>query len=219
MALDHSWQVQPHPRAERGLDLYETPAVGTKALLRVEQIPHRVWEPAAGRGAITRVLQDHGHEVVSGDIHDYGFSLHFVSDFLVQERMPADCDCILTNPPYQIVEPFVAHALKLAPLVIMLLRLALLESERRCDILEGRGLARVHVFRKRLPMMHRDQWARTQSELGDGLGARLHRPHHGRSHFLGTLIEEQSIAIHTPSPSARGRPPGRSPAPVTVIAI
>ena len=40
----------------------------------------------------------------------------------------------------------------------MLLRLAFLESERRRPILEECGLARVHVFRRRLPRMHRDQW-------------------------------------------------------------
>jgi hypothetical protein len=166
MALDHSCQVQRHPHAERGLDLYETPAVGTEALLRVEQIPHRIWEPAAGRGAITRILQEHGHEVISSDVCDYGFPLDFVGDFLTQEQMPADCGCILANPPYQIVEPFVARALELASLVILLLRLAFLESERRCHILEGRGLARVHVFRKRLPMMHRDQWAGRKANSG-----------------------------------------------------
>jgi hypothetical protein len=43
--------------------------------------------------------------------------------------------------------------------VIVLARLALLESARRTEILERRGLARIHVFRSRLPMMHRDGWA------------------------------------------------------------
>jgi hypothetical protein len=166
MALDHSCQVQRHPLAERGLDLYETPAVAVEALLRVEKLPQRIWEPAAGKGAIVRVLRDHGHAVVASDICDYGFPLHFVADFLTQDRMPAGCDCALTNPPYQIAERFVAHALELAPLVILLLRLAFLESERRCGILEGRGLARVHVFRKRLPMMHRDQWAGRKANSG-----------------------------------------------------
>jgi hypothetical protein len=164
--LDMSSQSRRHPLAERGLDLYETPAVATKALLRAEPVPLGVWEPAAGRGAITRVLQDRGHDVISSDVHDYGFPLHFVGDFLTQEHMPADCDCILTNPPFQIAEKFVAHALNLAPRVIMLLRLAFLESERRCDILEGRGLTRVYVFRKRLPMMHRDQWAGRKANSG-----------------------------------------------------
>jgi hypothetical protein len=52
--LDHSCQVQRHSLSERGLDLYETPAVAVEALLRVEKLPHRVWEPAAGRGAIVK---------------------------------------------------------------------------------------------------------------------------------------------------------------------
>jgi len=166
MALDHSCQVQRHPLAERGLDLYETPAVAVNALLRVESIPRRVWEPAAGRGAIARVLQGFGHGVIASDICDYGFPLDFVGDFLAQHQIPPGRVCILTNPPFQVVERFVAHALDLAPLVIMLLRLAFLESERRCRNLEGRGLARVHVFRKRLPMMHRDQWAGRKANSG-----------------------------------------------------
>jgi hypothetical protein len=163
--LDHSCQVQRHTYDERGFDLYETPAVAVEALLRVEQIPDRIWEPAAGRGAIVRVLRDHGHAVIASDIHNYG-NLHFVSDFLAQERLPAGCEAIVTNPPFRLAEEFVAHALELAPLVIMLLRLAFLESERRCRILEGRGLARVHVFRKRLPMMHRDQWVGRKANSG-----------------------------------------------------
>jgi hypothetical protein len=158
MALDHSCQAHRHPLSERGLDCYGTPPVAVEALLRVEQIPHRVWEPAAGRGAIVNVLRDHGHAGVASDIYDYGFPLHFVADFLQEEKMPAGCDCILTNPPFQIANEFVAHALDLCPHIVMLLRLAFLESERRSKILEGRGLARVHLFRKRLPMMHRDGW-------------------------------------------------------------
>jgi hypothetical protein len=164
--LDMSSQSRRHPLAERGLDLYETPAVAVEALLRVERIPHFVWEPAAGRCAIVRVLRDHGHAVVATDIADYGFPLHFQGDFLTEIGMPAGVEAVVTNPPYRLAEQFVAHALELAPLVIMLLRLAFLESERRCGILEGRGLARVHVFRKRLPMMHRDGWEGRKANSG-----------------------------------------------------
>jgi len=48
-------QVQRHPHAERGLDLYETPSVALEALLRVEKIPHRIWECAVGRRARARL--------------------------------------------------------------------------------------------------------------------------------------------------------------------
>jgi hypothetical protein len=165
--LDHSCQVQRHPLAERGLDLYQTPAVAVHALLRVENLPHRIWEPAAGRGAIVRVLRAVGHEVLASDIADYNNPTHFVGrDFLAESKLPNGVEAIVTNPPFKIAERFIAHALDFCPLVIMLLRLAFLESERRCGILEGRGLARVHVFRKRLPMMHREGWGGRKANSG-----------------------------------------------------
>jgi hypothetical protein len=148
------------------MDLYETPAVAVEALLRVERIPHRLWELAAGRGAIVRVLRAHGHAVIASDLIDYGFPLHSVSDFLTATAMPAGCEAILTNPPFQWAEEFVGHALELSPLTFLLLRLAFMESERRSHILEGRGLAHVYVFRKRLPMMHRDGWEGRKANSG-----------------------------------------------------
>jgi hypothetical protein len=97
--------------------------------------------------------------VIASDLVDYGFPTHFNGrDFLLERKAPAGCEAIVTNPPFKLAEQFVSHALELCPRVIMLLRLAFLESERRRSILEGRGLARVHIFRNRLPMMHRDSW-------------------------------------------------------------
>jgi hypothetical protein len=168
--LDHSCQVQRHTHVERGLDLYETPSVAVEALLRVEKLPRKIWEPACGRGAIVNVLRAHGYEVVASDVADYGLPItppgYYGRDFLLERKLPAGCECIVTNPPFMHAEKFVAHALDLSPLVIMLLRLAFLESERRCGILEGRGLARVHVFRKRLPMMHRSNYVGPKANSG-----------------------------------------------------
>ena len=158
MTLSHTTQSGQHRHVERGADLYETPPCAVEALLRVERLPHWVWEPAAGRGAIVSVLRDRGHAVIASDICDYGFALHFRADFLTTAKVPVDVKCIVTNPPFQIITEFVAHALDLCPRVITLARLAFLESERRTAILEKRGLARAHVFRKRLPMMHRSGW-------------------------------------------------------------
>src|SRR5262249_42787503 len=62
------------------------------------------------------------------------------------------------NPPFMFANEFVHHALTLVPRVVMLLRLAFLEGQGRSDILDGGQLARVYVFRNRLPMMHRNIW-------------------------------------------------------------
>jgi hypothetical protein len=159
--LQKSAQAGQHSYKERGADCYETPACAVEALLRIESIPHFVWEPACGPGAIVRVLRDHGHTVIASDIVDYANGEHFVLDFfsvLAANAVSAQTGAIVTNPPYQLAEKFVQRALEFSPLVIMLLRLAFLESVRRTDILENSGLARIHVFRKRLPMMHRAGW-------------------------------------------------------------
>lgn len=147
------------PLVEHRGDVYETPPEATLALLRAEQLPHWLWEPAAGRGAIVNVLRAAGHAVVASDLRDYGCPTHFSRRyFLLELKAPERCEAIVTNPPFALAQQFVEHALELCPLVVMLLRLAFLESARRTPILDGGQLARVYVFRNRLPMMHRDGW-------------------------------------------------------------
>jgi hypothetical protein len=177
MALDQAQhrglvtQSKRAPYTERGHDLYETDPSITRALLKVEQIPRRIWEPACGRGAIVNVLRTAGYEVIASDLVDYGTPItppvYYGRDFLRQRAAPGGTECILTNPPYRLANEFVAHAIGLAPMVVMLLRLAFLESERRSGILESGKLRRVYVFRNRAPMMHRDNWtgSRTNSAI------------------------------------------------------
>jgi hypothetical protein len=119
----------------------------------------RVWEPAAGHGGIAHVLRDAGILVIASDIVRYeDFDLHFTGNFLAQEKAPAGCRAVLTNPLYRLAADFARHALTLVPDVFLLLRLAFLEGVTRTDLLEQSGLRRVYVFRKRLPRMHREDW-------------------------------------------------------------
>ena len=110
--LDASCQVRRHALSERGDDLYETPPVAVEALLRHERLPHRLWEPACGPGNIVNVLRAAGHEVIGSDLVDYGDPTHFYRrDFLLERKPPDGCQGIVTNPPFKLVEQFVAHAL------------------------------------------------------------------------------------------------------------
>jgi hypothetical protein len=156
--LDHACQTGSHPFIDRGLDAYSTPPVAVEALLTVESLPHRIWECAAGRGNIARFLRDRGHSVIASDIVHYDFPLDFEADFLSQRRAPAGTELILSNAPYRYCAEFVDHGLTLCSRVILLCRLAFLESECRSRILDTGTLAAVHVFKKRLPMMHREGW-------------------------------------------------------------
>jgi hypothetical protein len=149
-------QAGRHPIAGRVLDFYQTPPFATLALLFAERLPHRLWEPCAGGGAMVRVLRDAGHDVVASDIVARDFPLEFCSDFF-DAAPPIGCEAVVTNPPFRLAARMVSPALYLAPRVYFLLRLSFLESECRTPILEDGTLARVHVFRRRF-MMHREGW-------------------------------------------------------------
>jgi hypothetical protein len=136
------------------------PAVAVTALLEHETLPPVVWELACAPGAIVGVLRTAGYTVIATDLNDWGCpDSESRRDFLFEQRAPDGCECIITNPPYKLAQEFVLKARELAPKVVMLLRLAFLESERRRNILESGDLARVFVFRNRLPMMHRFGWS------------------------------------------------------------
>jgi hypothetical protein len=138
-------------------DCYDTPTVAVHALMRAVRLPPVIWEPACGKGNIVLPLRAAGHTVIATDLNNRGCpdSLDRIN-FLLPCKF--ECDAIVTNPPYALAEEFVATALDRAPLVAMLLRLAFMESERRAPVLDSGKLARVLVFAKRLPMMHREGW-------------------------------------------------------------
>lgn len=158
--LDHSANAGRHALKDRKDDLYETPPVAVWALLAAENVPSHVWEPACGPGSIVQTLRVSGRKVTATDLVDYGCERsHSGIDFLMERCPPPGIEAIVTNPPYKLATEFVRHGLQIGvPIIYMLLRLAFLESERRTGIIDGGTLARVHVFKKRLPMMHRDGW-------------------------------------------------------------
>lgn len=156
-----------HAHAERGHDLYETPGAAVRALLATEWLPQRIWEPACGPGAIVRELRAAGHDVVASDLVDYGCPGQAAGvDFLTVQAAPDGVDCIVGNPPYKDANAFVERAIALCPRVMMLLRFSFYESIRRGSILDTGTLARVHCFRKRLPMMHRHGWEGPKAASG-----------------------------------------------------
>jgi hypothetical protein len=113
--LSHAANAGRHSLADRGQDCYETPPEATRALMAVEKLPHWLWEPACGPGAIVRVLRDAGHAVIASDIADYGFPMHFRRDFLDTTTAPIGMEAVVTNPPYKLAGEFAAHALDLVP--------------------------------------------------------------------------------------------------------
>lgn len=156
-----------HAQADRGLDFYQTPPEATRTLLRYQQLPHGLWEPHCGLGAIAEVLLDAGHAVVCTDIENRGYPHQSgTGSFLRYRRCPKGVDGIVMNPPFAWAATHVRHALTICPFVVALLPLPFLEAGNevsklgrdRLWCLDGGHLAKVLVFRERLPMMHREGW-------------------------------------------------------------
>ena len=158
MSIRHATGAGRHRLVDRGADLYSTAPEAVTALLQAERLPHFIWEPCAGRGGVVRVLRDAGHAVIASDLIDYRIPAALQTGFPNDNQGTHRRQRGHHKSAYRLAAEFVAHALKLCPLAIMLLRLGFLESERRSPILDNGRLTRIHVFRNRLPMMHRDSW-------------------------------------------------------------
>ena len=87
-----------------GPDFFPTPAWATYALIDNEKFSGEIWESACGNGAMSRVLDKTGCIVTSPDLYERGFGETGV-DFLTAKRQS---DNIITNPPYNSAEGFVA---------------------------------------------------------------------------------------------------------------
>jgi hypothetical protein len=139
-------------------DFYRTPPKATKMLLGVEQFGSVVWEPACGDGAVSRVLEFHGHTVISNDLHDRGYG-EPGRDFLKETSLLAPE--IIANPPFALDDEFAIHALDLGVRKLALLgRVTWLEGVDRYNRLFSRGqLARVWVFSARQTLWRGDDTA------------------------------------------------------------
>jgi hypothetical protein len=147
-------------------DFYPTWPAATAALLGVEKFDGAIWEPACGDGAMSRVLEAAGHEVISTDLIDRGFG-EGGRDFLMewQPRAPN----IVTNPPFRWAKEFIDRSLQLTTgKVALFLRLAFLEGQERGRWLPETPLARVWIMSRRVPIQ-RGRMANPGKEEGGGV--------------------------------------------------
>jgi hypothetical protein len=140
-------------RSQRGAEQYATPACAVEPLPEVEPLPRHILEPCGPRDSpLVRTLEAHGHIVTAFDL------VHDGIDFLEVTELPPDIGGLVTNPPFSLAADFVRHGLSLVPKVVVLERIQWLESQGRADLFDSGTLARVHVFRSRVPRMHRVGW-------------------------------------------------------------
>jgi hypothetical protein len=127
---------------------FPTPRWATYALADNEKFIGDIWEPACGDGAISKVFEAAGAKVFSSDLFDRGYGAAGL-DFLKPSRSAQN---IITNPPYNCAEGFVASGLKCAERKLaLLLRLAFLEGAKRANTIFAKTPpSRVWVFSERI---------------------------------------------------------------------
>lgn len=127
-----------HDVERREKDFYPTPANVTQALVHflhdndLIEPESTIWEPACGDGAMSRVLEEYGYNVISTDIReDSGFGIGGC-DYLQSLNEPVSA--IITNPPFALASEFIIKAVGEAPLVAMLLKSQYWHAEKRTKL-------------------------------------------------------------------------------------
>jgi len=181
-----------------GPDFFPTPRWATFALIENEKFQGEIWESACGDGAMSRVLEETGQTVRSSDLYDRGYG-ETGFDFLAPQW---SADNIVTNPPYNCAEGFVASGVKYSNRKFaLLLRLAFLEGANRANTIFAKiPPARVWVFSERITFYpeHKVVFVRESGNtdgfivneiLGDGDDLRL------RFSFALQLVDAPSDSI------------------------
>lgn len=149
----------PKPLAKRNADLdgadwFKTPAWPTEALLAYEVLSLRVLDPVCGDGAMSLPLIKRDYLVTSSDLYDRGYGKIGI-DFFEYKEFDGS---IVANPPYNIAEKFIHHALNITKYkVCIFLRLAFLEGiTRYSTIYDIIPPSRVYVFSERVTLYSGD---------------------------------------------------------------
>lgn len=99
------------PNVRERHDYYATDPMAIDGLKTVCDIPKVVYEPCCGEGHLSKRLEMLGHKVYSSDLIDRGYGE--VKDYFTTDKLPDDCNCIITNPPFKYLNEIIIHSLDL----------------------------------------------------------------------------------------------------------
>ena len=141
-------------------DLYETPEWATELIVdrliedKVISTGQFITEPCSGAGAISRVLESKGFNVVSSDIQDKDF-VYGSKGRDVYEIDDDSCAIIFTNPPYNSMtkDNMLDEFLRISnDKVILLLNIYYLSSKARYELLTNSPLKYIYIHSERVTM-------------------------------------------------------------------
>ena len=136
-------------------DFYPTPPGPTRAFLRAEggvlRECERVWEPAAGAGAMAREIEAFGLPVAKSDLIDRGCGAHIASFYDFGAPL---APAVVTNPPFCECAKgkWITHALQVCkvPYMALLLPWGWPSAAGRAALWADHTPARVYLMRWRI---------------------------------------------------------------------
>ena len=142
-------------------DFYPTPPEPTRAFLKAEidrlRDFEKIWEPAAGDGAMIREFERAGLQAYASDFVDRGCGAEIKSFYDYKEPL---APAIVTNPPFKECNTnsgWVRHALETLEVTYMALLLPLNwigGNKDRLRLWSEHSPSRVHVMRWRIDFTH-----------------------------------------------------------------
>lgn len=142
------------------LEHFETPQWAAEAILRHEILTHYVFDPCVGGGALTDAAKAEGHDVLSLDIHDWGFPGTVVGDFLEWHQIingDISSRTIFMNPPFSKACEFVEKSFALGVRkIVCFQRFAWWESVKRRDFWQKNLPNRIYICGSRADCWRHD---------------------------------------------------------------
>lgn len=139
-----------HTEKEREThDFYATYPEAIDILFGVEKFKDHIWEPACGMGHLSKRMMELGKKVYSTDLINRGYGIGGTK--LLKESSNNHGD-IITNPPYNIAQEFIQHALDISKngtKIAMFLKLSFLEGKKRKPWFKENPPKKVYVFSSR----------------------------------------------------------------------
>lgn len=149
----------------RESDFYRTPEWVVDSLIQTLGAPYfsgaYVLEPCAGDGVIVEKIRScsHSAQITAIEIRpeekqnliEAGADQVIIDNFLEFSGRNPNPDIIITNPPYSIAQEIIEHCFEIAPNaeIIMLLRLAFLESKKRKPFWDKHPVTQLYVLSER----------------------------------------------------------------------
>lgn len=158
--MKSSLMLGVNPLAERQVDdFYATDPEALELFYKKfnedgNEMAVKIWEPSCGMGHLSKVLENHGHDVMSTDLIYRGYGqggIDFLADFVIDRDKLFKGD-ILTNPPFKLAEEFVETGmsrLQDGNRLFLFLKIQFLEGQKRKKLFKKYPLKFVYCHSSR----------------------------------------------------------------------